>query len=1049
MTTTMTSRPDQAYHLITGEELDDVVQRLIASSRPSAVDTETWGVTPGEENATRKGWLLLISFYNPQVSHFPYVVDYEKNPSDLDRLKPWLESPRPKILANAAYDCHIFANHGVKLQGIWWDTTLADTVYNTARLGRHGLKDCVHDHLRYKMVDLIKEEGNTVCLYETRYDEFVRYSGEDALMTYALAAHQWKKLLGTPWGKFTSDQLVTDYLMPFSNVLWRMQRRGIHVNVEYLQGIITRMDEEMIQTESKIYTLAGGVFNLNSPDQVAKVLYEKLQLKAPKGGKPRKSEAKICTLCGGKKINKRTKYLCPIHGDQGLIDPPATSKDAIEKIKHPIAKLITGRRNTSKLRDYCQEYIDHRRADGRVHANLKILGAQTGRLSCSKPNLQNVPAREKVWGIRGAFDAEPGNVLICVDQSQLEYRIMAHFSNDPKLIKYICDGHDIHAAVAHKLFRLDCTIEEVEAKYPDKRKSGKNLNFGILYGMGVPALAANLSIPQKEAAQLLAEYFDEYPHLKRAIEAAKDECRAWGYVKTIIQRKRHLPGIHSLNPKIVAYAERQAVNAKIQGCKAADSYVLSEDGFMTIAALREKHPKIYTGGGGLTDEYTVHHTGHKLCYQVETSHGFDTVTADHRFMVYGDGDCQIRQLKDLKEGDFILFQETSATGGTQPEGATEGVAEIIGALCGNGNYGRDRDFRLAYGNHHEYGRQMRELIQKELHCYTALRKSKGSLGESYYVDVSSTPARQRLLALGLDPESGVNKCVPEWILTSEPRVRAACLRGLYDTDGGLVAHTPKFGNTSWNLTLSFYLLCHSLGVPCFISQDKTRTKTDKISWRVTVRHEYAQKFFELVKPRMEHKTRTHYEPAKLFMPPEVVKDVAYYVQYHPRWANNHIRSETAHIIRMRNGSGTQAACRKFLDRVGIDSGEGEFLADLVQLPWAKIWSITPVGVQETLDIEIHSDEHTYIGQGLLEHNSASDILMLSMIKIERDKELKARRCRMLLQVHDELLFEVPKEEAEACLPIIQHLMENPMKAPMRVPLKAEPFIGLTWKEAKH
>ena len=544
------------YVLIkTREEAEHLSEELMTAPGATALDTETFGVNVGSESSVGTGGVLLASVYNTKWRR-PRVIDQMA----IHGMREWLFSLRPKILANAKFDQHMLANENLPVNGVFFDTITADSLLDENRTHWHGLKETTFDYLGYKLNTLINEEPNTHLLYQKKYDIFCRYAGEDALATYAVAVYIENKLRQQPWraGKSLYDFFV-NYLMQFQLVLWKMERRGIRTSEEHLSEASIKMQQKISWLEAKIFNIAGKKFNLNSGPQKAELLYEKF--------KERKvifTPTKKCAICG-KMATKKTGYICKDHGDQHLIQVPSVDKKALQRMKHPVAKLILERQALVTLRNYIEGYREQTKPWGRVHTSFKVYGAVTGRLSSQCPNLQNVPAQEEEWGVRAGFIAKPGYKIIAADYDQLEYMLTAHFSQDPDLLKIINDGHDIHAGVTKLLFNMKETPEEIKKHHKDKRKIGKNLNFGILYGMGPMRLAESTGRTMKQAKKLMFDYFDRFPILRQYIKQIHGFCDRYGFVETLAGRRRRLPDIHSIDKGEMARAQRQALNAQIQG----------------------------------------------------------------------------------------------------------------------------------------------------------------------------------------------------------------------------------------------------------------------------------------------------------------------------------------------------------------------------------------------------------------------------------------------------------------------------------------------------
>lgn len=632
---------------------------------------------------------------------------------------------------------------------------------------------------------------------------------------------------------------------------------------------------------------------------------------------------------------------------------------------------------------------------------------------------------------------------------------------------------------------LNVCVSQRYSQYP--RKLGTNT---LNYGEGPKKLAHTLNVDVEEAKSLIEKYFEPYPRVRAFINDCHRRAREHGMVETIIGRPRRFPEMFPMRHltygqmsgeqrAVASQIDRQSVNSSIQGCKDIDSYVMTTAGPYTLKQLLtlEQKPALYTYTGHTTS-YTVYGTGEKPVYSLHTTHGTEYVTNEHRFFVYEDEDIVTRKLRDLKVGDFIVAAAPIIHDGTAPENATPELAELIGILCGDGNYTRARDFRICFGNDFEWKDHIVALLHNvfgsDTHC--ALRKSNGSLGDSWYIDVSAKKCRQKLLELGLECAARENKKIPAWIFQAPIEHRIACLRGLFDSDGDLVTENPVFTNISEHLVRGFSLLCHTVGIFTSISCDNEYASTKVFRSRVVTNQ--ATEFIELIQPAVTCKQVTSLGRRRTKLPPALIARIANCILQSSSWQQTsevrlvlqngkpgswrerthtakektHFgRGEQAHVYRMRAGSGTAAYCVDFLERIKDDPAihdQAVNLLDLASTPWARIKKIELVGPRTTADIEIHDTEHAYIGHGLLQHNSAADVAKLAMIKCEFSEPLKKLGVRQLLQIHDELIFEVPIENVKEAARIIKDLMEHPLPFELSVPLTIDLGVGTSWAAAK-
>jgi len=1006
---------------------------------------------------------------------------------------------------NQTFDFDMLMNSGVRVPlGDSYCTLAMDWLLDENRQGRHGLKETALDYLGLNMREFKeafkgKKKGESyherlLRAMEEEFESATSYASLDAWATFRVF-HELKRRLQA---EDSDGMCLWDYFeeveMPFTRVLHSCSRRGIRVDLNYLEELSPKLEADIVKLQRKISKLAGTEVNPNSPKQLQRLFFDKLGLKP------------IKMTSGGASGNRQPST------DASCLE--IWADDGVEA-----AELILQHRELAKMKgtyvDGLRKWVD---TNLRIHPTLTQHVTVTGRLSSVDPNLQNIPrAGTDKYAIRSAFRAKPGHILIVADYEQLEMRLLAHFSQDPNMIDVIRKGWDIHTGTASLMFGYE--YEEIKAalkknKLATKdenmiltaleiamcfsRQSSKSIGFGINYGEGPKKLAKTLGVSIQRAKELMAQYFEPYPDVKNFIESVHAYLLDNAKVETILGRPRrfhemveigkmldkrsrwNLPGTAKKN---LARAERQSLNSVIQGCKRASSRVTTTHGMIPLVDLKSykeagSSPPLITYSGQTTN-YIVHDTGEKDVYRLSTSHGTDYLTKEHRMFQYENRDLGVVQLKDLKVGDFILASESIIHGSKSSVKGSVHLAELIGVLCGDGSYTRDRDFRICFGNDMAWGEYLQRLLKQEfgeeLHC--PIVKSSGSLGNSYHIEVSRKEPRQVLLEAGLANASRDGKTIPEWIFHSPAEYRAACLRGLYDSDGTMLAgRYPQFVNISLALVEGFQTLCHSLGMFCRVSCDNN--ETGHLAYRATVISECAETFLSTVQPAIESK-RVYISAVPITpLPPELIKDVAEHITSNALWhaeeritrklinsnegswrtrahtcnAKKHFtRGERSHVYRMREGSGTQASCLKFLHRLkaeGEANNDTENLIDLCQQHWAKVRNIEGMGAEHTMDVEILDSDHSYIGGGLLQHNSAADVARVAMIKCELDIRLRRLKAEMLLQVHDELIFEVPEENADEAMKIVKENMEHPFADDLLVPLDVDCGKGYAWSEAK-
>lgn len=549
-----TDLSQKKYHPILDETaLSDLIL-LLEQTGVFAVDTETTSVNPMTAKLVGLSFSVKPdeAFYIPCAHNYPGVPKQLGLDTVLEKLKPVLESPDiKKIGQNIKYDWAVLQRHGVDLDGVIFDTMLASYLINPEKRA-HGLDQIALDFLDHKMISYAEvtasDEEKINNFSEVSIEKAVPYACEDADITLA-ACEIFKPMLES---KGLTNLLET-VEMPLVPVLMRMETAGIRVDKDRLIELSKDLTFQLEQIKEKIYAIAGEEFNINSSQQLGVVLFEKLQLPVQK------------------KTKKKTAYSTDVEVLTTLSD------------HHELPALVLRHRTLAKLKstyvDALFELINPE--TGRVHTSYNQTVTATGRLSSSHPNLQNIPIRtEEGREIRRAFIPKDGWSFVALDYSQVELRLLAHYSDDEILIDAFTKDEDIHTRTAAEVFQaLPGMITD------DLRQQAKVINFGIMYGMGPFSLSKELKISRKMAKTYIDNYFKRYSGVKAFIDATIETARQTMITSTEMGRIRHLPDINSRNVNIRQFAERTAVNTKIQGT-AADLIKLAM--IKVDAALTEK-----------------------------------------------------------------------------------------------------------------------------------------------------------------------------------------------------------------------------------------------------------------------------------------------------------------------------------------------------------------------------------------------------------------------------------------------------------------------------
>ncbi len=518
------------YYLIENETDARKILDFFLTKEILSLDTETTSTNPIDAE------LVGLSFSVEEKKAFYVAVpdNREEAQKIVNIFKPLYENPEIlKIGQNLKYDLEVLHNYGVSLAGPMFDTMIAHYLIQPEL--RHNMDYMAETLLHYRTIhieELIGERGrNQRNMRDLKPAEVYEYAAEDADITLRLYNELMPKLK-----ECGAEQLFYEIEMPLMPVLAEMELNGIRIDTESLADTSSILTSRMRQLETQIYETAGEEFNISSPKQVGEILFGKMKIV----DKPKKT--------------KTGQYV--------------TSEEVLQQLRHknPIVDDKLAHRGLKKLLGTYIAALPKliNRRTGHIHTSFNQAVTSTGRLSSSDPNLQNIPVRgEDGKEIRRCFIPEEGCLFFSADYSQIELRVMAHLSGDENMAEAFRLGHDIHAATAAKIYKED--IADVTR---DQRTKAKRANFGIIYGITVFGLAERLDISRAEAAQLIDGYFASFPKVAQYMEQSKETARAKGYAETFFHRRRYLPDINSHNATVRNFAERNAINAPIQGSAA-------------------------------------------------------------------------------------------------------------------------------------------------------------------------------------------------------------------------------------------------------------------------------------------------------------------------------------------------------------------------------------------------------------------------------------------------------------------------------------------------
>ena len=543
--------------VLTQNELNQWLSK-IAKAELVAVDTETTSLDYMKAELVG----VSVAVEPGQAAYIPFGHDYLGAPEQLDKdsvleqLKPLLEDPSiKKVGQNLKYDMSVLAQHGIRLQGIAFDTMLESYVFDSVAT-RHDMDSLAEKYLEETCIsfsDVTGKGAAQLTFNQVALEQAGPYAAEDADITLRLHQCLWPKVQAQP----TLEAVFNDLELPLLPVLSKIERTGALVDDTLLFQQSQELAERLAELETQAWDLAGQQFNLASPKQLGEILFEKLEIPV---------------------LKKTAK------------GAPSTKEEVLQELAldYPLPKVLLEHRGLAKLKSTYTDKLPTmiNPVSKRIHTSYHQAGTATGRLSSSDPNLQNIPVRTPEGRrVRQAFIPATGCKMVAADYSQIELRIMAHLSEDPSLLKAFAEGQDIHRATAAEVFAV--ATEEVTA---DMRRSAKAINFGLIYGMSAFGLARQLNIGRKQAAEYIELYFERYPGVQSYMNNIRHSAAELGYVETFFGRRLYLPEISSRNGMRRQAAERTAINAPMQGT-AADIIKLAMihvDDWLTSAELQSR-----------------------------------------------------------------------------------------------------------------------------------------------------------------------------------------------------------------------------------------------------------------------------------------------------------------------------------------------------------------------------------------------------------------------------------------------------------------------------
>ncbi|MFA5238352.1 MAG: DNA polymerase [Phycisphaerae bacterium] len=978
----------------TKEGLQELVDRL-SNSKLFSCDVET------PEIGSEEMYILGIGFAEGSDSWYipvNHTSTFEQLPMKavVKALKPVFSDQKiAKVFHNAKFDVNMLSIYDVEVKGLILDTIfmvwLCQEEHQDKDLKNSARRDLGMVLKKYKDV-------NGGDLENASIREVAHYCRMDCKATLGL--YNFYK----PVIQEEELSVVFKNEMDLLPVTMAMEKEGMLIDREKLEALGKQLNEHIQELTPQIHKLLGKRINIKSTQQLAEILYDELGL--------------VCERTT-KKGNRSTdiEALRDMQGQHEVID-----------------LLIEYRKYNTWYSTFVKGITKKIKKNGKVYANFNQAGAISGRYSSSKPNLQNIPRDETNLKIRGIFIAPPGYKIICADYSQLELRLISRFSGDPKLVYAYKNDIDVHTLTASQMFKVDFDKVDTEQRY-----IAKTINFASGYGTSPGTLREILrdggkTVDMDEAKELLNMHHRVYKRWYAWGEEMIAECEKCGYAKSWLGRRRRLPDINAKEYGIKAEAGRQAVNHIVQSCIEESQSILTKNGYIPISKLDGE--SIFNGEIW-TSNYNVYPTGEREVYRLNLSGGKHILsTLEHRFFKWNPAslkieECYLRDLNPTK--DWVVTSTQGSIDGLlkenvkgiydghyrasykkleQPKGITEDEVYLLGYLVGDGYYGTKKgkdhygSIYIAFGNieHPDiekaktYKKETERIYNLLIRLYPNLnvriRQARNGSRTGFNTNLCFTSIilRDRLEKLELGPVSKKDKRIPSWIFTSLPKYKIAFIKGYMDADGnisktGLVQLTTVVEE----LAHGMLLLLNSLGIDAGYHK---YGKGKNIFFKVNIRSKDIQKYYELV-------------GFENFSKKERLKDCI---------------EKQKH---MRNGLNTSIS--------GFE----------------QVFSIEKVGVYSTYDIEILEGKQAFVCEGILVHNSASgDVVKTAMIRLFNSKKFIELGCKIVSQVHDELIIICPEDNVDEVVPLVKEIMEHPLEKDLGIDLPVSIGIGNSWDEAK-
>jgi DNA polymerase I-like protein with 3'-5' exonuclease and polymerase domains/5'-3' exonuclease/intein/homing endonuclease len=838
------------------------------------------------------------------------------------------------------------------------------------------------------------------------------------------------------------NQHTTDLDLAVMPVLEKMTKTGILVDLGILGSLGKSLKERLIKLEAEIYASVGHEFNINSPKQLQEILFDELKLP----------------------VYRRTKT------------GRSTDEQTLQELStaHPLIPLLLAYRKLFKL---VSTYIDALpksvQEDGRIHSTFNVEGAATGRLSSINPNLQNIPIRGELGGeMRKAFIAPKGQVLLAADYSQIELRIMAHLSGDENLKKAFKENIDIHVLTASKIFSIP--VEEVSS---EQRAVGKTMNFATLYGQGARALSQQLKVEYAVAKLYITEYFEQFPKVKDWMARILAFGYENGFVETIWGRRRYIPELQAGNRILRSFGERAAINHPVQGCLPWNTKILTSEGYIPVGELStaKKKPQ-HVWDGTEWKSYEVLNRGESQLAKIKFSNG-QILKCDirHKVLTVDENGYKWTEFSQLVEGTKVCFSmplvhefpSRQFSYKHQPKVHNGIPLELVGDkefwywlgyYIGDGyllkKWNRGWVYSLTYffGEHEVEKRQQCLNFFSLLGLHPKLRKAThrphNKISTRYNITIHSQGLGKVFESIGLFAgKVASTKKLPPRIFTESIENRSAFIKGIMDSDGYNAIKeqgNPNIHLCQREILQEILILLKTLGVESQIRGPYVYN--DKISYRLEIHRNALVTILQ--QGEVSYYSRYLKKLAPQFLIKETVASGGYLNKSQYATGSDYVL-----FSRWKNG-GTSSLyhLQTWLKRNNVK----------LQTPIYQYHEIVEIEVLDEFEITFTLSvpgSHRFDSEGVISKNTSADMIKQAMVEIDKeltmnneqlkkknDSELLIANCSLILQIHDELLFECTPEQLEATAKMVKEKMENALK--LDVPVVVDLKSGQNWGEMK-